>query len=142
MARVIRDKQMDVAHEALYKAITQFEKYPEFLPEVVSATVQKSADSEKTLVAFELELIKRFQYTLEFSMIENREVVWTLIESNFFKANEGKWVLSPAGARATTVHYELDVGFGFLVPKFISKKLTEVNLPKMFDYFEKRAQSL
>ncbi|MCB0417731.1 MAG: SRPBCC family protein [Bdellovibrionales bacterium] len=142
MAKVTREKKMDVTPEALYKAITEFNAYPEFIPEVVEATTQAGANDDKTLVTFELELIKRFQYTLQFRMRKNKEVVWKLVESNFFKTNEGRWLLEPAAGGGTQVQYELEVGFGFLVPKFISKKLTEVNLPKMFDSFERRAQNL
>ncbi|MCB0404554.1 MAG: SRPBCC family protein [Bdellovibrionales bacterium] len=142
MAKVTREKIMEVSPEALYKAITEFNAYPEFIPEVVEATIKAGANDDKTIVTFELELIKRFQYTLQFRMRKNREVVWKLVESNFFKTNEGRWLLEPADRGGVQVQYELEVGFGFLVPKFISKKLTEVNLPKMFDNFERRAQGL
>jgi hypothetical protein len=42
----------------------------------------------------------------------------------------------------TWVKYELEVGFGFLVPGWITKKLTESNLPQMFDKFETRAKEI
>jgi len=142
MARIVREKEMNVSPQALYDAITNFDGYPEFLPEVVSASVESDSNLDRTIVHFELELIKRFQYTLQFKMREKEEVVWELVDSNFFKINEGRWQLEERSPNVTQVHYELEVGFGFFVPKFISKKLTEVNLPKMFDCFERRAQGL
>jgi ribosome-associated toxin RatA of RatAB toxin-antitoxin module len=63
------------------------------------------------------------------------------VESDFFKTNQGKWILSPHQV-GTWVKYELEVGFGFLVPGWITKKLTESNLPQMFDKFETRAQEI
>lgn len=133
---------MQVPRRAIFRAITEFEKYPEFLPEVVGARIEAPGAKDRVVVLFELELIKRFEYRLEFKVKAENEVTWKLLESDFFKANEGKWVLKEQGNKATQVHYELEVGFGFLVPKFVAKKLTEVNLPKMFDAFEARAKKL
>jgi len=140
MPMVKREKEMDVPVAKLYRAITEFEAYPQFLPEVVSAKVAPGPSAERRLVTFELEVMKRFSYTLDFSLTDNREAAWKLAESNFFKTNSGRWFLTPISESRTHVLYELDVSFGFLVPGWVSRKLTEVSLPKMFDGFEKRAQ--
>ena len=121
-------------------SITNFEAYPEFLGEVVSAETQEGASKTAARVVFELEVVKRFTYTLDFKMTST-EVSWDLVDSNFFKLNSGKWTLGES-ADGTDVDYQLEVDFGFFVPKFVAKKLTEVNLPKMFDSFEKRAKEL
>jgi ribosome-associated toxin RatA of RatAB toxin-antitoxin module len=141
MAKVVRDRLMAVPHGILYRAITDFEAYPKFLSEVVGAKIRPTKDSATVLVDFELEIVRRFAYTLEFSVKPEEQVGWRLVESNFFKTNEGLWKLTSDGPK-TQVHYELEVGFGFLVPSWVSKKLTEVNLPRMFDAFEERARSL
>jgi coenzyme Q-binding protein COQ10 len=140
MAQVVRDKVMAVSPKALFDTITDFENYPKFLSEVKGAKV-KSKSGKKKKVVFDIEVIKPFTYTLEFEIEEPTKVSWKLIDSNFFKTNEGKWELKPKGPKSTEVHYELEVGFGFFVPGFITKKLTEVNLPKMFDSFEQAALS-
>ena len=141
MPAVHREKVMDVPLAALYRAITDFDSYPEFLTEVVGVKRQgKAGVTEK--VTFELEIIKRFTYTLEFTIKENEEVSWHLVDSNFFKVNTGKWKLEPQGDKKVKAHYDLDVGFGFFVPGWVAKKLTEVNLPTMFDNFETRAKKL
>ncbi len=140
MANVVRNKVIPVSLNALYKAITEFERYPEFLPEVVSAKRLPGSTDTSCKVTFELEIVKKFQYTLQFEMKAPHEVRWKLVDSNFFKNNDGAWVLKPVSDTETEVHYELDVSFGFLVPGWISKKLTEVSLPKMFDNFESQAK--
>lgn len=140
MAQVVRDKTMKVTSKALFDTITDFKSYPKFLPEVKSAEVKSGGSPKKKLVTFEIEVVKRFSYTLEFLISEPSTVSWKLVDSNFFKTNEGKWELKEKG-KSTDVHYELEVGFGFFVPGFITKTLTEVNLPKMFDSFEKEAMS-
>ncbi|MBI1859919.1 MAG: hypothetical protein HYR96_03255 [Deltaproteobacteria bacterium] len=136
MATVVRDKAMGVPLKSLFETIIDFESYPQFLPEVVSA--KATGKGKKVRVDFELEVIKRFEYTLEFVISEPTEVKWSLMKSNFFKTNDGLWLLKeiPSGVEA---HYELEVAFGFLVPGWVTKKMTEVSLPTMFDRFEKRA---
>lgn len=138
MAKVVRDKRMGVQSAGLYQVICDFESYPEFLPEVVSAKIVKKG--KKTQVEFELEVIKKFGYLLEFTTKEN-EVSWELLSSNFFKENSGLWKLEPSG-NEVDVHYELEVSFGFLVPSWVTKKLTETSLPAMFERFETRAKEL
>ena len=142
MAEVVRDKIMKVPHKALFSAITEFEKYPDFLAEVTGASVVKKTGADKVQVKFEIEVVKTFVYTLEFQFKGHEEIRWKLVESDFFKKNEGRWVLKPIGEKETEVHYELDVAVVFLIPSWIAKKLTEVNLPKMFESFEQRAQQL
>jgi len=133
---------MNVEINTLYQVITDFEHYPEFVSEVVGAKTLPGSTDTRALVRFELEIIKRFEYLLEFKMTRPTEVKWKLTRSNFFKVNDGAWSLTPVDASHTEAHYELEVGFGFLVPGWVSRKLTEINLPQMFDHFEARAKAL
>lgn len=142
MANVTRDKEMQVSIGALYRAITDFESYPKFLPEVVDVKTDAASNESTAKVTFEIEVVKKFQYTLQFEMKKTSEVRWRLVESNFFKGNTGLWLLKEIAPGKTAVHYELDVSFGFLVPGWISKKLTETSLPKMFENFEGQAKKL
>ena len=140
--KINREKELAVSAEAFYKAIVDFPSYPKFLPEVVSASILSGSTASVKRVAFELEVVKRFQYTLEFQLKPPTLVSWKLVESNFFQTNSGKWELTPMGSKKTKVFYELEVGFGFLVPGWITKRLTEVSLPKMFENYENHAHSI
>ena len=142
MPKVNREKRMDVPAGMLARAILEFESYPEFLDEVVSATLQPGGTDTVQTVKFELEVIKKFSYTLQFDIKGKEEIAWKLVDGNFFKINDGKWVLKAVDDNSVDVTYELEIGFGFLVPGFIAKKLTEVNLPRMFDSYEERARKL
>lgn len=139
--QVQREREFQVPLECLYRAIVDFESYKNFLPEVVGSTVVSKKGENQVRVKFEIEVMKRFSYELDFTLHPNTEIHWKLTEAGFFKTNQGKWVLSPKGT-GTHVRYELEVGFGFLVPGWVTKKLTESNLPQMFDQFEKRAKEL
>lgn len=142
MANVVRDKEMQVSIGSLYRAITEFESYPQFLPEVVAVKRESDSTESHARITFEIEVVKKFQYTLQFDMQKPTEVKWKLVESNFFKGNSGIWLLKEVAPNKTQVHYELDVSFGFLVPGWISKKLTETSLPKMFENFEAQAKKV
>jgi coenzyme Q-binding protein COQ10 len=141
MAAVERELVMNVGSDALFNVITDFPKYSEFVDEVVSVEILESTETRKK-VKFELEVIKRFDYVLEFQITPKSEVSWKLVSSNFFKKNEGRWKLKPSGSDKTEVKYSLDVAVSFLVPGWVTKKLTETNLPKMFAGFEGRAKKM
>jgi ribosome-associated toxin RatA of RatAB toxin-antitoxin module len=138
--KVVKEKEMGVSTDALWKVITDFESYPDFVDEVVLA--KKVSGGKGQIVQFELEVVKRFQYTLEFHTVEKKELSWKLVESNFFKKNDGRWLLKDLGGNRTHATYEVDVGFGFMVPGWVTRKLTEVNLPKMLEAFESRAREV
>jgi len=140
MASVIRDKEMQVSVQCLWDVITDFEKYPEFVDGVVDVKIKSPGNNP--VVQYELEIIKRFKYELQFQFQPHTEVAWKLVESNFFKVNEGRWLLKELDKNRTQATYEVEVGFGFFVPKWVTKKLTEINLPNMFEAFEQRALSL
>lgn len=140
-SQIHREREFKVSTQELYQVIVDFENYKTFLPEVVGSDIVSGKGSDKVRVRFEIDLMKKFAYELEFSLFPEKEVHWKLLESDFFKANQGKWILTP-NTNGTHVKYELEVGFGFLVPGWITKRLTESNLPQMFDKFETRAREL
>ena len=136
---VVQERDIPVPRGKVFEAITRFERYPEFLPEVVSAKIISGEGTNLVRVHFELEVIKRFVYELEFALSPPGEITWKLVESDFFKENEGKWLLEEKSPEKTHVRYELKVGFGFFVPGFVAKQLTVVALPKMLENFEGEA---
>ncbi len=142
MPKVIQERTMNVSADALRRVILDFEKYPEFVTEVVSAKNHERGASGGQIVDFEVEAIRRFRYTLEFDASQPNEVRWRLVDSNLFTANEGAWILKKLSDSETAVKYELEVGVKFLIPGWVAKKLTEVNLPRLLESFETRAQKL
>lgn len=142
MPRAIKEKDMDVSIGALKKAILDFDAYPEFLSEVKTAKTRPGATPAKTLVDFEIEVIRRFAYTLEFDSSKANEIHWRLHEGKIFTKNEGRWVLQEKGANQTHATYELELGLTLFVPGWVTKKLTENNLPRLLESYEERARTL
>lgn len=139
MPNVAREKEMNVSRDALRQAILDFNSYPQFLSEVLAAKARPGGTPACTYVDYEVEVLKRFQYTLEFKFDIENEIRWSLYEGKLFKKNEGKWVLEPRGNGKLLARYELDLELGFFVPSWVTKKLTETSLPQLLDNFEKQA---
>lgn len=137
MPKVFLDQKAKTSIESFYSAISDFENYHRFLPEVLASKIESQ---DPLLVQFEIELVKKFQYTLEFKCEAPTLVTWKLISSNFFKKNEGAWSLKSLSPQEVDVHYELNIEMGFFVPGMVTKKLTELNLPIMFKNFEEEAK--
>jgi len=67
---------------------------------------------------------------------------WEFVEGDMMKKNSGSWALSPLDAHQTKAIYNIDISFGWLVPKPIVEQLTKAQLPEMLESFKKRAESL
>ena len=141
MPNAVREKEMNVGIEALRKTILDFENYPKFLSEVVSAKTRPGGTPQKTVVDFEIEVIKRFAYALEFHFADANEIRWKLLEGKLFTKNEGRWKLDARGDK-THALYEVDVQLTLLVPGWVTRKLTENNLPRLLDSYEAQARKV
>jgi coenzyme Q-binding protein COQ10 len=131
---------MDVPAKAIYDVVTDFENYPEFLPDVKKATVLKKG---KNLQAeFEISVIKTIRYTLSFTTVPGKKVSWTFVKGDVFKDNTGEWTFEEVKKGQTRVTYNIEVDFGLFVPSLITNKLVGRNLPAMMKHFKDRAEGL
>lgn len=127
--------------ETVFKVITDYSGYPQFMSDVKRVSVIESND-EKKLVEFELHIIKTFRYQLWMTETPNTEVAWRFHAGEIFKDNSGSWKLKDLGGKKTLGEYTLDAKFGIFVPGMIEKKLIEVNLPTMMKAFKTRIEGL
>lgn len=141
MPGAVKEKLMTVSLESLRRAILEFDKYTDFLPEVKLSKVRPGGTPQKTLVDFEIEVIKRFAYTLEFDFSTEKEIRWRLHDGKIFTKNEGRWILEARGPKQTHATYELEIALNLFVPGWVTKKLTENNLPRLLDSYEERARA-
>lgn len=146
MPQAQRSIVIDVTPEQFLSVITDFEKYPEFLPEVSRLTVTNRTASSAE-VHYEIEVIKRIKYSLRMEWEGangNYKVQWRLLNSDLLKKNEGTWVLKPEGEGKTHATYSLDLQIGgFIpVPAAITNKLAEQSFPALLANFKNRAESI
>jgi coenzyme Q-binding protein COQ10 len=140
MAEATRSIDIKAPVEKVFRIISDYERYPEFLPEVKRvSTSDRSGNRVK--VHYEVEVIKRIKYTLELSEEPPHRVRWSFVEGELMRDNRGSWLLEAAGPDQTRATYSIEMALGPLVPKAIVKALVETSLPKMLEAFKKRAES-
>ena len=149
---------VNTSPEVLFKVITDYEKYPQFLSEVSAVRVLERAGNTAT-VEYELDLIKKVSYTIKLTENAPKGVSWNLVKSSIMKSNDGGWTLEDLGGGKTKATYRLEVGMyrpdtgerlpcvyyihgvGMFVPQRIVDKLTGTTLPETLQAFKKRAES-
>lgn len=131
---------MEVPAKVIYEVVSDFESYPDFLPDVKKTSVTKKGKGVQA--EFEISVIKTIRYTLDFSLVPNKKVSWTFVKGDVFKDNTGEWTFEEVKKGQTKVTYSVDVDFGLFVPSLITKKLVGSNLPTMMKRFKERAESL
>ena len=126
----------------LYKVITDYEKYPEFLQEVSNVEIV-SRTGNIVRAKYTVKLIKTISYVIDLTENENASVKWNLVESSIMKSNVGGWTLKDLGDGRTEATYGLDVVVkGLFVPGSIRTKLTEGTLPSTLEAFKNRAEGI
>ena len=123
MAKAERSIVINAPQEKVFAVITDYEKYPEFLPEVKKAKV--------------------ITYTLKHTAERPTKLSWTMVRGEMMKGNDGAWTLKPGAQPGTTdATYMIDLKLSSLVPGFIEKALAEQSLPGLLANFKARAEKL
>jgi ribosome-associated toxin RatA of RatAB toxin-antitoxin module len=130
-----------VDKDKLFKAITGYEAYPQFVEGCKKVSVDRKSDSQAR-VSYEVSMMKDVTYTLDHKEdAATGRVEWSLVDSDTFKKNNGLWELKAAGPGKTEVYYKLDVEFKIPVPGFILNRLVKGSLPDMVKSFVKKANT-
>ena len=140
MAQAEFHEEVAVDKDAMWTAVTDYQAYPDFVDGCKSVKVERTSPS-RCRVYYVIEMMgKEANYTLDHEEFKDKGVVrWTLVESNFFKKNDGEWELKTTGVNKTDVRYSLDVDFVVPVPSFILNRLVKGSLPAMVKGFAKQS---
>jgi ribosome-associated toxin RatA of RatAB toxin-antitoxin module len=140
MAKASRSIVIAATPEKCFGVITDYEKYPEFLPEVKKVTVDFGKGNVKE-VTYTVDIkAKVITYTLRHNAKPPGELSWTLVRGEMMKGNDGAWTLAavPEGTQAT---YTIDLKLGALVPSMVERLLAEQSLPGLLQNFKKRIEA-
>jgi ribosome-associated toxin RatA of RatAB toxin-antitoxin module len=128
--------------DKLFQAISRYEDYPQFVEGCESVNVERKGAGQAR-AHYKVNMMKEVSYTLDHREDPTTGVIqWTLVESDSFKMNNGRWELKSAGAGKTDVKYQLELEFNFPVPGFILNRLVKGSLPSMVKSFVTRANTL
>lgn len=126
--------------EEFFKIVSDYEKYPDFLPEVKSVKVVKTSGDTKEM-EYHVSLIKTFKYKLRAKEVKNESVNFEFIGGDVFKTMKGSWKLTDQKGKCA-VEYNVEATFGMLVPESMAKPLVSANLPMMMSNFKKRIKEV
>lgn len=127
---------------SVFQVITDYQRYPEFLPELRRVeVVSRNRNDGVAVVRFEVQLIVHVEYTLRLVEDPPFQVSWSLAAGKMLERNDGRWLLTPVEANQTNVSYELDVQLAGQIPKSISSRLMGDTLPQMLARFAARAEA-
>ena len=141
MPSATREIEIDVTPDELMAVITDFESYPEFIPEMVSARIVRQ-HGDTWEVAFGIHVVRRLDYTLKLVRVSPTRIEWKLV-TGVFKSNEGSWNLVALndGAR-THAEYSIDIQVGMFLPGSLVRSLVGKSLPSMLGKFKERAEAI
>jgi coenzyme Q-binding protein COQ10 len=140
MAAAEQSIVIDVPRDAFLAVITDYERYPEFLPDM-KATRIVGRDGHAVDVVFTLHLVKRIEYTLRLVEDPPNGLSWTQVSGDF-QRNDGGWTLQDLDGTRTHATYRIDVAVGVLVPGSIVNRLVGQTLPDTLRAFKRRAEAL
>lgn len=136
MASVERSIEVSVPRERVFRVVTDYEAYPDFLPEMEEVTVLSRADGVVE-AEFVLRIVKRVTYRLRLVEESTSKVTWTLLSGDL-RENKGSWCIedTDGGCRVT---YAVTVEVGMFVPGAIQARLVGEQLTQMLGAFADRA---
>jgi coenzyme Q-binding protein COQ10 len=142
MAKASKSVTVNVPLEKFFDVVVDFEKYPEFLPEVKKVKVQGQGAIQEVTYTVDIKA-KVINYTLKHTSERPATLRWTMVKGEMMKGNDGSWTLKQGAQPNTTeATYSIDLRLSALVPGFIEKALAEQQLPGLLANFKGRAEKL
>ena len=129
-----------VSKEAMWRAITDYSGYPEFMPRPVECRVLSTEEDGALRVIQGIKVgPKTIRYTIRIVLSEeDGRVDWTLAEGDF-KRLDGSWLLEDLGAQGLKITYVNLVNVGYKIPGWVSKQLVSGSMPEVVESAVKRA---
>ena len=139
MEAVNRSIEIGVSPDRLYQLLTDFDSYPDFVPNQSAVRVIESKINAWR-IEFELSVVRKLRYTLDLVGEPGRSLRWSLVEGDMMKTNIGGWTLEELNTGGTKATYEIAVAFRGFIPKSVAKRLIERTLPSNLEAFKGEAE--
>jgi len=139
-ARVSID--VDVPPGRFFEVVSDYGRYPEFLPGVKAVSVGPRA-GDSVEVTYRLDgRIKIVEFTLLHVETPPAQIEWRLVRGELMKRDEGRWTLVRSPSGGTTATYAIELELMPMVPRALEKALAEYSLPAMLANFKARAEAI
>jgi len=138
MPSVQRSMVIEAPVSYVMKVVTDFKSYPSFIPAVNEVRILHS-ESNAWEVAFSIQVIRPFQFTLRLVRTGATSLSWSLLEGDF-QVNDGAWHLEPLSSNQTRAKYDLTLRLGMFVPGNIFVSLKTHALDALMNCFTGEAE--
>ena len=142
MTQVSHSIDVAVPPERFLAVLEEYERYPEFQPDLKSIRVDARASGRAEIsYAFDAKVLL-LEYALEHTQRSPLRIEWRLLRGDLLRQNTGSWELQPLPGGGTRVTYSIDLVFAAKVPAGLTRALAEQSLPRMLGNFKARAEAL
>jgi len=143
LALVSRSIDVAVDPDDFLRVVQDYERYPEFVPEVKAVRVGPSQGNTVEVTYWLDVKLKLFDFTLRHVTRSRDRIEWSLVRGGeFMRKNEGAWTIERTKAGGTRATYAIEIDLGPMVPETLEKALADRGLPNMLANFKTRAESL
>lgn len=136
MPRIERSFDVAASPDLVFQVISDFERYPEFLPEIREARCDREGDSS-CFARFDLFMLLHVRYAIEVTLSSPDKILWTLQDSNVLEQNQGSWEIQRTDT-GSHVRYSVDIELKGAVPEAILERLSGNHLDTMIARFQER----
>ncbi len=140
MAQAQQQKILTASVDQVYKLISNFDNYPELIPEVQKVDHVESTPQGE-VYEMTVELMKEVTYQIQVKFEDQKQISWELYNGDGFKKNSGLWTFKSLGQNQTLLKYSLEIDFNFFVPSFLVEKTIKAQLPKLFEAVESKIKT-
>lgn len=129
--------------QAFYSVISDYESYPEFVPNQIGARVltrTRDAHRDSFTVAMELSLVKQVRYELAAEGIPGHSLRWSLVRGDFMRDNTGGWLLEELDDGYTRATLYMAVVLKGWLPKTLVNALITKTCPATVRAFKAEAE--
>lgn len=134
---VQQEVEISAPPSQVFKAITDYVNYPQFMFGVKKVKVQKKIDKNHAIVEYAVFLLgKDVSYVLNMEATPEKSLTWTLNKSKYLDSNNGGWRLSPKGKGRCGVIYSLFLELQIPAPGFIVNKGATTYVREMLGKFK------
>jgi ribosome-associated toxin RatA of RatAB toxin-antitoxin module len=138
-------KELSYPAKLLYEIVTDYERYPQWLPEFKKATILKKEGNTVDVEFVFAVPVRKIRYRIH--VVHNPEKLetnWTYLGGEVLEDTQGGWRFEPLGENRTKIHYKAGVSIQIPVSKGlvsrIANLITGTTIPRMFDNLEKEAK--
>ncbi len=136
---------MNASPKRCFMVASDFERYPEWLPEVQQVVVlERDEAGRPCVVAFQVGAFGRSaNYILNYDFKEAPDAFsWSQREGDITYALDGTYRFGETGDQTTTVHYELSVGLRIPIPGFVRRRAEGLIVDAALRDLKARVESL